>query len=152
MQKTLNVSQTVNSSQCEIYFIIDGRNELAQDVSSFDFEEELKTESFIAMGDLQEQERVAGITTSGTLTVYTGSPVINEYFEHYKLTGKLQTISVKTIQEDCSSTRGRRVVYYDDFKFLQNKQAGGEAGGTHRTETINVAFKAGRTVEDFRRI
>ena len=84
MQKTLNVSQTVNSSQCEIYFIIDGRNELAQDVSSFDFEEELKTESFIAMGDLQEQERVAGITTSGTLTVYTGSPVINEYFEHYK--------------------------------------------------------------------
>ena len=146
----LDVAQTVNSTEAEIHVVIDGRSRRAKEVASFDFDETLETEDFNAMGRTQSQKRLMGITTTGTITVNTGSPMINQCFEQFKRDGTYPQISVKTIQEDPTSKRGRRVIYYDDFKFLENKQSGGDSAGGIRTETVSVSFTAGRTTEDFK--
>jgi len=147
----LDAAQLVNGTEVEIHFVIDNITHHAKEVVSFDFEEDLVTEKRDIMGDVEPIERVLGLTTSGTMTVNTGNPMINQFFEQYKRDRTIQNISVKTIQEDPSSSRGRRVVYYDNFKFKQNKLSGGTATNEIRTETVTVSFKAGRTTEDFKK-
>lgn len=110
MANYTKLSDLVTGSEGSAFITVDGQNRYFFELSKIESNIEFTVIAKKLMGHRMKQHKVAGAEGKGSMTMYNVSPTALAIYNSYIKTGKTPQISIQTVNEDASSTIGRRTV------------------------------------------
>lgn len=104
------IADLVSGNEGSAFITVDGQNRYFFELSKIESNIEFTVVAKKLLGHRMKQHKVVGAEGKGTLTLYHVSPAALEIYRQYIKEGKTPSISIQTINEDPSSTIGRRTV------------------------------------------
>lgn len=109
-QNYTKIKDLVTGSEGSAFITIDGQNRYFFEISKIDANIEFSVIAKKLLGHRLKQHKVVGAEGKGSLSIYNVSPAALEIYNKYIKEGKTPQISIQTMNEDPSSTIGRRTV------------------------------------------
>ena len=109
-QNYTKIKDLVTGSEGSAFITIDGQNRYFFEISKIDANIEFSVVAKKLLGHRLKQHKVVGAEGKGSLSIYNVSPAALEIYNKYIKEGKTPQISIQTMNEDPSSTIGRRTV------------------------------------------
>ena len=106
----------VNGKSGSGFITIDGENHQMFGMKKFQSDAEFQEEDFKVVGTTLVQTKTTGVTLSGTMTLYYGSPYFLQLLNEYLKTGKLPYFTMQIENNDPSSTVGTQTVVFYNVK------------------------------------
>ena len=104
------ISDLVTGSEGSAFITIDGQNRYFFELSKIEANIEFTVIAKKLLGHRMKQHKVVGAEGKGSMSIYNVSPAALAIYQQYVKEGKVPQISIQTMNEDPSSTIGRRTV------------------------------------------
>lgn len=104
------ISDLVTGTEGSAFINVDGQNRYFFELSKIDSSIEFTVIAKRILGRRMKQHKVVAAEGKGSMSIYNVSPATAQIYQDYINKGKAPVISIQTMNEDTSSTIGRRTV------------------------------------------
>ena len=147
-----DIRDSVDKGAGRVYIIQNGVFEEEPGVTKVTTKRSVKTRTRKPIGSRITQTKVSGIENSGTMTVdLYATRRFNAMLDEYEATGKMPEFDLQIVNEDETTTVGRRVVrYYDCMLNADVSLSELEASSDDAiTADIGFTYREKKILEDF---
>ena len=107
----------VNGKLCKAFATIDGNVEELFWIKSFEATVEKSKAEVPVMGDLWMQHKAGGLSGTGNMTIYSGTPIFKKMMLEYETTHIDKYITLTIVNADPGSASGTQSVVLTDVNF-----------------------------------
>lgn len=100
----------LNGKSGSAVMTIDGENHELFQMKKFSSNAEFQESDFKVVGTTLVQKKTTGVTLTGTMTIYYGSPYFIKLLQDYLKTGKLPYFTLQITNDDSGTTVGKQIV------------------------------------------
>lgn len=100
----------LNGKSGSAFITVDGQNKESFQMKKFNSNAEFQESDFKVVGTTLVQKKTTGVTLSGTMTIYYGSPIFIKLLNDYLKTGKLPYFTLQITNDDPSTSVGKQIV------------------------------------------
>lgn len=100
----------LNGKSGSAFLTIDGENHEIFQMKKFQSDAEFQEADFKVVGTTLVQKKTTGVTLTGSMTIYYGSPYFLNLLQQYLKTGKLPYFTLQIRNDDPSTTVGTQTV------------------------------------------
>lgn len=100
----------LNGKSGSAFLTIDGENHEIFQMKKFQSDAEFQEADFKVVGTTLVQKKTTGVTLTGSMTIYYGSPYFLDLLQQYLKTGKLPYFTLQIRNDDPSTTVGTQTV------------------------------------------
>lgn len=98
------------------FMTIDGENHEMFGLKKFQSNAEFQESDFKVVGTTLVQKKTTGVSLSGSMTIYYGSPYFLRLLQEYLRTGKLPYFTIQITNEDPTTSVGTQTVVFYNVK------------------------------------
>lgn len=149
-----DIRDSVDKNAGRGYVIMDGSMEELTGMTKVTAKRAIKTRTRKPLGQRITQTKITGIENNGTLTVdHYETARFNKMIDEYESTGKMPVFDLQIINEDTSTTVGRRVVRYYDCMLNADLSLSELEDSTDDAVTVDLGFtfRRKKILEDYTR-
>ena len=100
----------LNGKSGSAFLTVDGENHEIFQMKKFQSDAEFQEADFKVVGTTLVQKKTTGVTLTGSMTIYYGSPYFLDLLQQYLKTGKLPYLTLQIRNDDPSTTVGTQTV------------------------------------------
>lgn len=100
----------LNGKSGSAFMTINGENHEIFQIKKFQSDAEFQEADFKVVGTTLVQKKTTGVTLTGSMTIYYGSPYFLDLLQQYLKTGKLPYFTLQIRNDDPSTTVGTQTV------------------------------------------
>ena len=100
----------LNGKSGSAFVTINGENHEIFQMKKFQSDAEFQESDFKVVGTTLVQKKTTGVSLTGSMTIYYGSPYFVEMLQTYLKTGTLPYFTLQITNDDASTTVGRQIV------------------------------------------
>jgi type VI protein secretion system component Hcp len=100
----------LNGKSGSAFMTVDGQNHELFQLKKFQSDAEFQESDFKVVGTTLVQKKTTGVTLTGTMTIYYGSPLFIKLLNEYLKTGKLPYFTLQITNDDPGTTVGKQIV------------------------------------------
>lgn len=100
----------LNGKSGSAFLTVDGENHEIFQMKKFQSDAEFQEADFKVVGTTLVQKKTTGVTLTGSMTIYYGSPYFLDLLQQYLKTGKLPYFTLQIRNDDPSTTVGTQTV------------------------------------------
>jgi hypothetical protein len=100
----------LNGKTGKAFLTVNGRNNELFSIKKFQSDGEFQESDFKVVGTTLVQKKTTGVTLTGTMTIYYGTPLFLEMLQTYLKTGTLPYFTIQITNDDPSATVGTQTV------------------------------------------
>ena len=100
----------LNGKSGSAVMTIDGENHELFQMKKFSSNAEFQESDFKVVGTTLVQKKTTGVTLTGTMTIYYGTPYFIKLLQDYLKTGKLPYFTLQITNDDPGTTVGKQIV------------------------------------------
>jgi hypothetical protein len=105
----LKIQDTINGKKGSVYFTIDGRRFEVPGIQKIEAHDTIKERTLNTIGTVKTQSAISGVEGSGSMTInYYAVSTFGKMIEKFRSTGVYETFNILVINEDPSTSLGRR--------------------------------------------
>jgi hypothetical protein len=130
---------TINGQQIEMF----GMKKLQLDYS-------LEESDFKVVGTRLVQKKTTGITLTGTMDIYYGTPEFRNLIQNYIKTGQLPYFTMQVINDDPASSVGVQTIALYNVKLQSGVLAMLDADSDFLVESVGFSFTSFEILTSFR--
>lgn len=98
------------------FMTINGENHEMFGMKKFHSDAEFQESDFKVVGTTLVQKKTTGVSLTGSMTIYYGTPYFLRLLQEYLKTGKLPYFTLQITNDDPSTTVGRQTVVFYNVK------------------------------------
>ena len=98
------------------FMTFDGENHEMFGLKKFQSDAEFQESDFKVVGTTLVQKKTTGVSLSGSMTIYYGSPYFLRLLQEYLRTGKLPYFTIQITNDDPTTSVGTQTVVYYNVK------------------------------------
>lgn len=106
----------LNGKQGSAFITLDGRNIEMFGLKKFNSDAELQESDFKVVGTTLVQKKTTGVSLTGSMTIYYGTPHFIRILQDYIKTGKLPYFTIQITNDDPSTSVGTQTVVLYNVK------------------------------------
>ena len=100
----------LNGKTGKAFLTVNGRNNELFSIKKFQSDGEFQESDFKVVGTTLVQKKTTGVTLTGTMTIYYGTPLFLDMLQTYLKTGTLPYFTIQITNDDPSATVGTQTV------------------------------------------
>jgi type VI protein secretion system component Hcp len=100
----------LNGKSGSAFMTVDGQNHELFQLKKFQSDAEFQESDFKVVGTTLVQKKTTGVTLTGSMTIYYGSPLFIKLLNEYLKTGKLPYFTLQITNDDPGTTVGKQIV------------------------------------------
>ena len=106
----------LNGKQGSAFITLDGRNIEMFGLKKFNSDAEFQESDFKVVGTTLVQKKTTGVSLTGSMTIYYGTPHFIRILQDYIKTGKLPYFTIQITNDDPSTSAGTETVLPSNVK------------------------------------
>ena len=118
----------------------EGRNHELFGAKKIQADAEFQESDFKVIGTTLVQKKTTGVTQTGTMTIYYGTPYFLEMLQEYRKTGRLPYFSMQIVNDDPSTSVGSQIVVLYNCKLSKVPIAMLDADAEWLEEEVSFSF------------
>ena len=130
----------INGKAGRAFAVIDGRNVEMFGLKKIQIDAEFQESDFKVVGTNLIQKKTSGITLTGSMTIYYGTPEFLNMAKTYLKTGKLPYFTIQVTNDDGGSSVGTQTVALYNVKLQKLPIAMLDADTEYLTMDISFSF------------
>jgi hypothetical protein len=130
----------LNGKSGSAFITVDGLNQELFQMKKFQSTGEFQEADFKVVGTRLVQKKTTGVTLTGTMTVYSGSPLFIKMLNDYLKTGKLPYFTLQITNDDPGTTVGRQTVALYNCKLSKVPIAMLDADADFLEEEVSFSY------------
>ncbi len=130
----------LNGKSGSAFITVDGQNKELFQMKKFNSDAEFQESDFKVVGTTLVQKKTTGVTLSGTMTIYYGSPIFIKLLNDYLKTGKLPYFTLQITNEDPSTSVGKQIVALYNCKLAKVPVAMLDADSDFLEEEVSFSY------------
>ena len=119
---------------------VDGENHELFQMKKFQSDAEFQESDFKVVGTTLVQKKTTGVTLTGTMTIYYGSPYFIKLLQDYLKTGKLPYFTLQITNDDPGTTVGKQIVALYNCKLSKVPVAMLDADSDWLEEEVSFSY------------
>ena len=100
----------LNGKTGKAFLTVNGRNNELFSIKKFQSDGEFQESDFKVVGTTLVQKKTTGVTLTGSMTIYYGTPLFLDMLQTYLKTGTLPYFTIQITNDDPSATVGTQTV------------------------------------------
>jgi type VI protein secretion system component Hcp len=100
----------LNGKSGSAFMTVDGQNHELFQLKKFQSDAEFQESDFKVVGTTLVQKKTTGVTLTGSMTIYYGTPLFVKLLMEYLKTGKLPYFTLQITNDDPGTTVGKQIV------------------------------------------
>lgn len=100
----------LNGKSGKAFVTVNGRNQEIFSLKKFQSDAEFQESDFKVVGTTLVQKKTTGVTLTGSMTIYYGTPLFIEMLQTYLKTGRLPYFTIQVTNDDPSASVGTQTV------------------------------------------
>lgn len=100
----------LNGKSGSAFITVDGQNKEIFQMKKFQSDAEFQESDFKVVGTTLVQKKTTGVSLTGSMTIYYGSPYFLNLLQEYLKTGKLPYFTLQINNDDPSTSVGSQIV------------------------------------------
>jgi type VI protein secretion system component Hcp len=100
----------LNGKSGSAFMTVDGQNHELFQLKKLQSDAEFQESDFKVVGTTLVQKKTTGVTLTGSMTIYYGSPLFIKLLNEYLKTGKLPYFTLQITNDDPGTTVGKQIV------------------------------------------
>lgn len=100
----------LNGKSGNAFITINGQNHEIFSMKKFNSDAEFQESDFKVVGTTLVQKKTTGVTLTGSMTIYYGTPYFLQLLQAYLKTGKLPYFTLQITNDDPSTSVGKQIV------------------------------------------
>ena len=109
----------LNGKQGSAFMVIDGKNIEMFGLKKFQSDAELQESDFKVVGTTLVQKKTTGVSLTGSMTIYYGTPHFLRLLQEYIKTGRLPYFTIQITNDDPATSVGTQTVGLYNVKLQQ---------------------------------
>lgn len=130
----------LNGKSGSAVMTVDGENHELFQMKKFNSDAEFQESDFKVVGTTLVQKKTTGVTLTGTMTIYYGSPYFIKLLQDYLKTGKLPYFTLQIVNEDPGTTVGKQTVALYNCKLSKVPVAMLDADSDWLEEEVSFSY------------
>lgn len=130
----------LNGKSGSAVMTIDGENHELFQIKKFQSDAEFQESDFKVVGTTLVQKKTTGVTLSGSMTIYYGSPYFLKLLQDYLKTGKLPYFTLQITNDDPSTSVGKQIVALYNCKLSKVPVAMLDADSDWLEEEVSFSY------------
>lgn len=130
----------LNGKSGSAFITVDSQNKELFQMKKFNSDAEFQESDFKVVGTTLVQKKTTGVTLSGTMTIYYGSPIFVKLLNDYLKTGKLPYFTLQITNEDPSTSVGKQIVALYNCKLSKVPVAMLDADSDFLEEEVSFSY------------
>ena len=122
------------------FMTIDGENHEMFGLKKFNSDAEFQESDFKVVGTRLVQKKTTGVTLTGSMTIYYGTPYFLRMLQDYLKTGKLPYFTVQITNDDPSTSVGTQTVVFYNVKLQKLPVAKLDADADFLDMEVNFSY------------
>lgn len=139
----------LNGKEGKAFITIDGRNVEMFGLKSFETNAEFEEADFRVVGTRLVQKKTTGVSLTGSMTIYYGTPEFLNLVEDYLRTGKLPYFTIQVTNDDPSTSVGTQTVAFYNVKLQSIPISILDADTEFLTEDVAFSFTSFEVLSRF---
>ena len=130
----------LNGKSGSAFMTINGQNIEMFNLKKFQSDAEFQESDFKVVGTTLVQKKTTGVTLTGSMTIYYGSPHFLRLLQEYLKTGKLPYFTIQLTNDDPSTSVGSQTVVLYNVKLQKLPVAILDADADWLEEEVSFSF------------
>ena len=130
----------LNGKSGSAVMTVDGENHELFQMKKFNSDAEFQESDFKVVGTTLVQKKTTGVTLTGTMTIYYGSPYFIKLLQDYLKTGKLPYFTLQITNDDPGTTVGKQIVALYNCKLSKVPVAMLDADSDWLEEEVSFSY------------
>lgn len=130
----------LNGKSGSAFMTINGQNIEMFNLKKFQSDAEFQESDFKVVGTTLVQKKTTGVTLTGSMTIYYGSPHFLRLLQEYLKTGKLPYFTIQLTNDDPSTSVGSQTVVLYNVKLQKLPVAMLDADADWLEEEVSFSF------------
>ena len=130
----------LNGKSGRAFLTIDGQNQELFSLKKLQTDAEFQESDFKVVGTTLVQKKTTGVTMTGTMTIYYGTPIFLQMLQTYLKTGRLPYFTIQVDNDDPSVSVGQQVVALYNVKLSKVPIAMLDADAEWLEEEVGFSF------------
>ncbi len=130
----------LNGKSGSAFMTVDGQNHELFQLKKFQSDAEFQESDFKVVGTTLVQKKTTGVTLTGTMTIYYGSPLFIKLLNEYLKTGKLPYFTLQITNDDPGTTVGKQIVALYNCKLSKVPVAMLDADADWLEEEVSFSY------------
>ena len=130
----------LNGKSGSAFMTVDGQNHELFQLKKFNSDAEFQESDFKVVGTTLVQKKTTGVTLTGTMTIYYGSPLFIKLLNEYLKTGKLPYFTLQITNDDPGTTVGKQIVALYNCKLSKVPVAMLDADADWLEEEVSFSY------------
>lgn len=130
----------LNGKSGSAFMTVDGQNHELFQLKKFHSDAEFQESDFKVVGTTLVQKKTTGVTLTGTMTIYYGSPLFIKLLNEYLKTGKLPYFTMQITNDDPGTTVGKQIVALYNCKLSKVPVAMLDADADWLEEEVSFSY------------
>ena len=139
----------LNGKEGKAFMNRDGRNIELFQMKKLETNADFQESDFKVVGTRLVQKKTTGVTLTGSMDVYKGSPEFLDMLVVYQRTGRLPVITIQVINADHATSIGRQVVALVNVKLTKIPIAQLDADADFLMDNITFSFTSVEVLNAF---
>ena len=130
----------LNGKSGSAVMTVNGENHELFQMKKFQSDAEFQESDFKVVGTTLVQKKTTGVTLTGTMTIYYGSPYFIKLLQDYLKTGKLPYFTLQITNDDPGTTVGKQIVALYNCKLSKVPVAMLDADSDWLEEEVSFSY------------
>lgn len=130
----------LNGKSGSAVMTVGGENHELFQMKKFQSDAEFQESDFKVVGTTLVQKKTTGVTLTGTMTIYYGSPYFIKLLQDYLKTGKLPYFTLQITNDDPGTTVGKQIVALYNCKLSKVPVAMLDADSDWLEEEVSFSY------------
>lgn len=149
MDKYLLAQDSISGREGMAYVEIDGVNKPLFHAKNIKVEFEKNKDEFNSMNCRVTQSKTSGVTMTGSMEMYEGSPLFTDMFFKYLETGKDVYFNMRIVNDDPSSAAGRKAILLIDCNIDSGTLAALDIEENHLGSEVAFTLRDAKQLERY---
>jgi hypothetical protein len=139
----------LNGKEGKAFATIDGRNVEMFGMKKFNTDADFQEVDFKVVGTRLVQKKTTGVTLTGSMTIYYGTPEFVLLVQNYLKTGKLPYFTLQVTNDDPATSVGSQTVAFYNVKLQKVPISILDADSDFLTEDVSFSFTSFEVLQAF---
>ena len=149
MSSFLLERDALNGKEGRAFATIDGRNVEMFGLKKFNSNADFQEADFKVVGTRLVQKKTTGVTLTGTMTIYYGTPEFVALVARYLKTGRLPYFTLQVTNDDPATSVGVQTVAFYNVKLQKVPISLLDADSDWLSEEVNFSFTSFEILQAF---
>ena len=139
----------LNGKEGKGFMTVDGRNVELFQLKKFQTDADFQEADFKVVGTRLVQKKTTGISLTGSMTIYYGTPEFVKLVENYLKTGTLPYFTLQITNDDPATTVGVQTIAFYNVKLQKVPLSILDADAEFLTEDVSFSFTSFEVLNAF---